>query len=215
MRQTNVQQGKFITLEGSEGCGKTTNMEYIERLLKGAGIELVVTREPGGTPLGETIREILLDSRQTSMSEDTELMLMFAARAQHMHEKIKPALDAGKWVLCDRFVDATYAYQGAGRGISLERINTLDNWVLNGSKPDLTLYLDISVAQGLKRAEARAELDRFEKEKIDFFEQVRSGYLQRVEADTARFRVIDASEPLEQVQSSIKLQIEQFISNTQ
>ncbi|MCW8983686.1 MAG: dTMP kinase [Gammaproteobacteria bacterium] len=215
MRQTNVQQGKFITLEGSEGCGKTTNMEYIERLLKGAGIELVVTREPGGTPLGETIREILLDSRQTSMSEDTELMLMFAARAQHMHEKIKPALDAGKWVLCDRFVDATYAYQGAGRGISLERINTLDNWVLNGFKPDLTLYLDISVAQGLKRAEARAELDRFEKEKIDFFEQVRSGYLQRVEADTARFRVIDASEPLEQVQSSIKLQIEQFISNTQ
>ncbi len=206
-----VKPGKFITLEGSEGSGKTTNMAYIEQLLEEAGVELIVTREPGGTPLGETIREILLDSRQTSMSEDTELMLMFAARAQHMHEKIRPALDAGKWVLCDRFVDATYAYQGGGRGISLERIGKLDNWVLNGFKPELTLYLDIGVAQGLKRAEARAELDRFEKEKIDFFERVRSGYLNRVEAEPERFRVVDASEPLEQVQRSIKSHIEQFI----
>ena len=141
MRQTNIQQGKFITLEGSEGCGKTTNMEYIQQLLNDAGIELVVTREPGGTPLGETIREILLDSSQTAMSEDTELMLMFAARAQHMHEKIKPALDAGKWVLCDRFVDATYAYQGGGRGISQQRIAILDNWDLKGPKlvPNLTV----------------------------------------------------------------------------
>jgi len=206
-----VKPGKFITLEGSEGCGKTTNMAYIEQLLEEADIELVVTREPGGTPLGETIREILLDSRQTAMSEDTELMLMFAARAQHMHEKIRPALDAGKWVLCDRFVDATYAYQGGGRGISMERIGRLDSWVLNGFKPELTLYLDIGVAQGLKRAEARAELDRFEKEKIDFFERVRSGYLNRVEAEPERFRVVDASEPLEQVQHSIKSHIEQFI----
>jgi len=211
MAQAMVKPGKFITLEGSEGSGKTTNMAYIEQLLEEAGVELIVTREPGGTPLGETIREILLDSRQTSMSEDTELMLMFAARAQHMHEKIRPALDAGKWVLCDRFVDATYAYQGGGRGISLERIGKLDNWVLNGFKPELTLYLDIGVAQGLKRAEARAELDRFEKEKIDFFERVRSGYLNRVEAEPERFRVVDASEPLEQVQRSIKSHIEQFI----
>lgn len=211
MAQAMVKPGKFITLEGSEGCGKTTNMAYIEQLLKEAGIELVVTREPGGTPLGETIREILLDSRQTSMSEDTELMLMFAARAQHMHEKIRPALDAGKWVLCDRFVDATYAYQGGGRGISLERIGKLDRWVLDGFKPELTLYLDIGVAQGLKRAEARAELDRFEKEKIDFFERVRSGYLNRVKAEPERFSVVDASEPLEQVQRSIKSHIEQFI----
>ena len=206
-----VKPGKFITLEGSEGCGKTTNMAFIEQLLEASGIELVITREPGGTPLGETIREILLDSRQTAMSEDTELMLMFAARAQHMHEKIRPALDAGKWVLCDRFVDATYAYQGGGRGVSLERIAKLDRWVLDGFKPELTLYLDIGVAQGLKRAEARAELDRFEREKIDFFERVRSGYLDRVEADPERFCVIDASEPLEQVQRSIKSHIEQFI----
>lgn len=213
MRQTSIQQGKFITLEGSEGCGKTTNMAYIEQLLKEAGIELVVTREPGGTPLGETIREILLDSSQTAMSEDTELMLMFAARAQHMHEKIRPALDAGQWVLCDRFVDATYAYQGGGRGISLERIAQLDRWVLDGFKPELTLYLDIDVEQGLKRAEARAELDRFEREKIDFFERIRSGYLDRVGADPERFRVIDASESLEQVQRSIKSHIEQFINN--
>lgn len=212
MIQTSVQQGKFITLEGSEGCGKTTNMAYIEQLLNDAGVELVVTREPGGTPLGETIREILLDSSQTAMSEDTELMLMFAARAQHMHEKIKPALDAGKWVLCDRFVDATYAYQGGGRGLSLERINALDNWVLDGFKPDLTLYLDISVEQGLKRAEARAELDRFEREKLDFFERVRSGYLDRVSADPERFRVVDASEPLEPVQQSINSHINQFLN---
>jgi len=212
MSAQNGSRGKFITLEGSEGCGKTTNMEYIEQQLKDAGIELVVTREPGGTPLGETIRKILLDSNQTTMSEDTELMLMFAARAQHMHEKIKPALDAGKWVLCDRFVDATYAYQGGGRGISQQRIAALDSWVLDNFKPDLTLYLDISVAQGLKRAEVRAELDRFEREKIDFFERVRQGYLERVAADPDRFRVIDASEPLEQVQHSIKSQIEQFIS---
>ena len=190
-------------------------MAHIEQLLEDAGIELVVTREPGGTPLGETIREILLDSKQTAMSEDTELMLMFAARAQHMHEKIKPALDAGKWVLCDRFVDATYAYQGAGRGINQQRIAILDNWVLDSFKPDLTLYLDISVEQGLKRAEARAELDRFEKEKLDFFERVRSGYLARVAADPERFRTIDASEPLLQVQHSIKLHIEQFISASQ
>lgn len=213
MIQTSIQQGKFITLEGSEGCGKTTNMAYIEQLLNDAGVELVVTREPGGTPLGETIREILLDSSQTAMSEDTELMLMFAARAQHMHEKIKPALDAGKWVLCDRFVDATYAYQGGGRGLSMERITALDNWVLDGFKPDLTLYLDISVKQGLKRAEARAELDRFEREKLDFFERVRSGYLDRVAADPERFRVIDASEPLEPVQQSINSHIDQFLSN--
>ena len=211
MSQEMSHRGKFITLEGSEGCGKTTNMAYIEKLLDDAKVELVVTREPGGTPLGETIREILLDRKQTSMSEDTELMLMFAARAQHMHEKIKPAIDAGKWVLCDRFVDATYAYQGNGRGINLQRIATLDNWVLDSFKPDLTLYLDISVEQGLKRAEARAELDRFETEQIDFFERVRSGYLERVKNDPERFRVIDAGESLEQVQRSIKSQIDTFI----
>ncbi len=212
MKQQTGNQGKFITLEGSEGCGKTTNMEYIEQLLNGAGIELVITREPGGTPLGETLREILLDSNQTAMSEDTELLLMFAARAQHLHEKIQPALDAGKWVLCDRFVDATYAYQGGGRGISPQRITTLDRWVLDSFKPDLTLYLDISVEQGLKRAEARAEFDRFEREKIDFFERVRSGYLDRVAADSDRFRVIDAGKPLEEVQRSIKTHIDQFVS---
>lgn len=211
MKQSTENPGRLITLEGSEGCGKTTNMAYIEQLFDEAGIELIVTREPGGTPLGETIREILLDSRQTAMSEDTELLLMFAARAQHMHEKIQPALEQGKWVLCDRFVDATYAYQGGGRGISQQRIDILDRWVLDSFRPDLTLYLDISVEQGLKRAAARAELDRFEREKLDFFERVRAGYLNRVAADPERFRVIAAGEPLEQVQGSIKGHIEQFI----
>ncbi len=213
MNKSGAQKGKFITLEGSEGCGKTTNMSYIEQLLNEAGVELIVTREPGGTPLGETLRTILLDSSQTTISADTELMLMFAARAQHMHEKIEPALDDGKWILCDRFVDATYAYQGGGRGFDLKRIAALDHWVLGGFRPDLTLYLDIGVEQGLKRAEARAELDRFEREKPDFFERVRSGYLDRVAADPDRFRVVDAGEPLEQVEQSIKRHIDQFLGS--
>lgn len=196
-------RGRFITLEGSEGAGKSTNLSYIHQQLQQSGIEVVLTREPGGTPLGEQIRELLLDHRQQAMGSDTELLLMFAARAQHLHELILPALEQGKWVLCDRFTDATYAYQGAGRGISKERIGVLEQWVQGELRPDLTFFLDIPVDQGLARAGERSTPDRFEREQIDFFERVRQGYLEQAKRDPQRYRVVDASLALEQVQSQI------------
>ncbi|HEY0722010.1 MAG TPA: dTMP kinase [Gammaproteobacteria bacterium] len=196
-------RGKFITLEGSEGSGKSTNLTYIRDWLTGQGIDLVVTREPGGTPLGEALRALLLDHRNTSMSSDTELLLMFAARAQHLAELIIPALDAGKWVLCDRFTDATYAYQGAGRGISRERIALLEQWVQGQLRPDLTLFLDVPVSLGLERASNRGEPDRFEREQLAFFERVREGYLQQAREAPQRYRVIDASTTLVEVQQQI------------
>ena len=205
-------RGRFITLEGSEGSGKSTNLSYIHQRLQQAGIELVLTREPGGTPLGETIRELLLDHRQQAMASDTELLLMFAARAQHLNELIIPALEAGKWVLCDRFTDATYAYQGAGRGIANERIGLLEQWVQGELRPDLTFFLDLPVAQGLARAGERAELDRFEREEIDFFERVRQGYLSRAEAQPQRYRIVDASPQLPEVQAQLDRIIDDYLS---
>ena len=196
-------RGRFLTLEGSEGSGKSTNLNYIHQRLQQEGIEVVLTREPGGTPLGESIRELLLDHRQQAMASDTELLLMFAARAQHLNELIIPALEAGKWVLCDRFTDATYAYQGAGRGIAHERIALLEQWVQGELRPDLTIFLDLPVAQGLARAGERAELDRFEREEIDFFERVRQGYLKQAEAQPQRYRVVDASPTLPEVQAQL------------
>ena len=205
-------RGRFITLEGSEGSGKSTNLSYIHQRLEQAGIEVVLTREPGGTPLGETIRELLLDHRQQAMASDTELLLMFAARAQHLNELILPALEAGKWVLCDRFTDATYAYQGAGRGIANERIALLEQWVQGGLRPDLTFFLDLPVAQGLARAGERAELDRFEREEIDFFERVRQGYLSRAEAQPQRYRIVDASPQLAEVQAQLDRIIDDYLA---
>jgi dTMP kinase len=196
-------RGRFITLEGSEGSGKSTNLAYIHEKLQQSGIDVVLTREPGGTPLGEQIRDLLLDHRQQAMASDTELLLMFAARAQHLNELILPALEQGKWVLCDRFTDATYAYQGAGRGISEERIATLEQWVQGELRPDLTFFLDLPVEQGLARAGERSTPDRFEREQLDFFERVRQGYLQQAERDPQRYRVVDASVALEQVQSQL------------
>ena len=205
-------RGRFITLEGSEGSGKSTNLSYIHQRLQQAGIEVVLTREPGGTPLGETIRELLLDHHQQAMASDTELLLMFAARAQHLSELIIPALDSGKWVLCDRFTDATYAYQGAGRGIANERIGLLEQWVQGELRPDLTFFLDLPVAQGLARAGERAELDRFEREEIDFFERVRQGYLSRAEAQPQRYRIVNASPQLPEVQAQLDRIIDDYLS---
>lgn len=196
-------RGKFITLEGSEGSGKSTNLAYIRDRLLEQGIDLIVTREPGGTALGEAIRGLLLDHRNTAMCSDTELLLMFAARAQHLAELILPALAAGKWVLCDRFTDATYAYQGAGRGIAHERIALLEQWVQGELRPDHTLFLDVPVSLGLERASSRGEPDRFEREKLEFFERVREGYLTQARQAPQRYRVIDASCSLEQVQRQI------------
>jgi dTMP kinase len=202
-------RGRFITLEGSEGCGKSTNLAYVHQALLNAGIPVLMTREPGGTPLGEQIRSLLLDSRQSAMHSDTELLLMFAARAQHLHQTILPALARGEWVLCDRFTDASYAYQGYGRGIPLERIAELESWVQDELRPDLTLFLDLPVAIGLKRAGERGEPDRFEREQLDFFERVRQGYLAQAASAPERYRVVDASVSLEAVQA----QLDQILSD--
>ncbi len=205
-------RGRFITIEGGEGAGKSSNLDFVRRYLEQRGVELVITREPGGTPLGEAIRAILLDRRNREMADDTELLLMFAARAQHLAERILPALEAGKWVLCDRFTDATYAYQGGGRGIPGERIAVLEQWVQKGLQPDLTLLLDIPVEQGLARAGARSAPDRFESERIAFFERVRAAYLERARRFPERYRVIDASRPLEQVQRSLAEVLEAWLA---
>jgi dTMP kinase len=207
-------RGRFITLEGSEGSGKSTNLAYIHRQLQDSGIDVVLTREPGGTPLAEKVRELLLDHKQEAMCSDTELLLMFAARAQHLHELILPALAAGKWVLCDRFTDATYAYQGAGRGISEERIAVLEQWVQGALRPDLTFFLDLPVAQGLARAGERSAPDRFEREQLDFFERVRQGYLSQAAREPQRYRVIDASVPLGQVQEALAIKLTDYLQST-
>jgi dTMP kinase len=204
-------RGRFITLEGSEGSGKSTNLAFIHQQLQAAGLDVVLTREPGGTPLGEQIRELLLDHRQQAMHSDTELLLMFAARAQHIREVILPALERGQWVLCDRFTDATYAYQGAGRGIDEGRIGQLEQWVQGDLRPDLTFFLDLPVSQGLARAGERGEPDRFEREQIDFFERVRQGYLAQAAGHPQRYRLVDASVPLEQVQAQLTQQISDYL----
>ena len=198
-----MKKGMFITLEGGEGAGKSTQMAYVEQCLKQTGKKVHVTREPGGTELAETIRDLLLDHRQTAMHADTELLLMFAARAQHLAELIRPALEAGEWVLCDRFTDATYAYQGGGRGIDMDRIAVLEDWVQGSLRPDLTLLLDLPVEIGLSRAGKRGDLDRFEREQQEFFERVRNTYCQLATQHPERFRVIDASRDIPEVQVQI------------
>lgn len=206
-----ITKGQFITVEGTEGVGKSTNMAFIEQWLKNEGKELVITREPGGTELGEKLRAVLLDAKEQSMSDDTELLLMFAARAQHLHEVIVPALNAGKWVLCDRFTDATYAYQGGGRGIDMSRIAQLEQWVQADLRPDMTLILDLPVDVGLERAGKRSAPDRFELEKHDFFNKVRDTYLSRAAAQPERYQVIDASPSISEVQQSIQSTLEKMV----
>jgi dTMP kinase len=196
-------RGVFITVEGTEGVGKSTNIAFIQQWLSSRGIQLRLTREPGGTPLAEEVRELLLKPRDEKVNEDAEILLVFAARAQHLNTVIKPALESGEWVLSDRFTDATFAYQGAGRGISWDKITQLENYVQGDLRPDLTLLLDVPVEVGMKRAQKRGALDRFEQEKQVFFEKVRAGYHQRMKAEPDRFALIDASVPLDQVQAQI------------
>lgn len=193
--------GLFITLEGPEGAGKSTNRDFIASRLRERGVEVLLTREPGGTPLAERIRELLLAPSDESMAVDTELLLMFAARAQHLDRVIRPALEAGQVVLCDRFTDATYAYQGGGRGVSMARIAELERFVQGRLRPDLTLVFDLPVEVGLQRAAARGRLDRFEQENRSFFDAVRQTYLERAAQAPERYRVIDAAKPLADVQS--------------
>lgn len=197
--------GKFITLEGTEGAGKSTNLMFIQDWLADHNIEHIVTREPGGTEIGEAVREVLLNNAWVNMHEQTELLLMFAARAQHLQEKIYPALAAGKWVISDRFTDATYAYQGAARGMSQGRIASIEDWVQQGFKPHMTFLFDIPVEVGFARVAARGQAhDRFESEKIDFFEKVRQAYLQRAAQQPERYHVLHAEQPIETVQAAIK-----------
>lgn len=205
-------RGKFITVEGGEGGGKSTNIPFIRDVLLQAGKQVVLTREPGGTKLGEAVRGVLLDTQYKGMAHECELLLVFAARAQHLAEVIQPALQAGKWVLSDRFTDATYAYQGAGRGISVERIAQLETFVQGSLRPDVTLLLDLPVAVGMARASRRGEHDRFEQERVDFFERVRNGYLARVRSEPGRFRVIDAAAALAQVQQSIEAALAEILA---
>lgn len=202
--------GRFLTVEGGEGAGKSTCMDFIETRLGSRGLRVVKTREPGGTPLGEQLRALLLDHREDAMAVESELLLMFAARAQHLEQVIRPALARGDWVLCDRFTDATFAYQGGGRGVPMASIARLETWVQGDLRPDLTLLLDIPVELGLERARGRGEPDRFEAETLAFFERVRAAYLELARQDSDRYRVIDASRALETVQGQIATIIDAF-----
>lgn len=195
-------RGRFITIEGIEGAGKSSNLAFIRDRLEARGKSVLMTREPGGTPLAEAVRGILLGA-EYALGNDAELLLMFAARAQHLDERIRPALEKGHWVLCDRFTDATYAYQGGGRGIDEGRIAALEQWVQRGLKPDYTILFDVPVALGLERAGGRGAPDRFERERGEFFERVRAAYLRRAEAEPGRFRVVDAAAPLPAVQREV------------
>ena len=205
-------QARFITLEGGEGVGKTTNLAFIERYLQNHGVEVVRTREPGGTPLGENVRSLLLDSAH--VDSRTELLLVFAARAQHIAEVIRPALDAGHWVISDRFTDASYAYQGGGRGIETSVIGFLEHWVHQELQPDLTLLLDSPLDVGMARARGRGNVDRFESEQEAFFERVRQVYLDRAAAQPQRIKRVDASGSLEDVQVELARHLDQLLESS-
>lgn len=196
--------GRFITIEGGEGAGKTTQLIFMRDYLEQSGQRIVLTREPGGTVLGEDLRTLLLGHRHDGMALTTETLLMFAARAEHLERVIRPALAAGQWVLCDRFTDATYAYQGGGRGLPLERIAMLEKWVQGPLRPHLTLLLDVPVAIGLARAGRRGAVDRFEREDAAFFERVRATYLERAQREPGRYRIVDASRSMTAVRAELE-----------
>ncbi|MGP9830991.1 dTMP kinase [Marinobacter sp. NSM] len=196
-------RGRFITFEGTEGVGKSTQLENAANTLKDLGVDFIVTREPGGTPMAENIRELLLSPREEPVHETTELLLMFAARAQHLYNRILPALDKGQWVLCDRFTDATFAYQGGGRGVPAERIALLETLVQGEVRPDHVILLDAPVETGMARAKKRGELDRFEQETLAFFQRIRDTYLARATAMPGNYHVVNAALPLEQVSASV------------
>jgi len=205
-------KGKFISLEGSEGAGKTTNMVYIKDLCEAKGFNVICTREPGGTDISEKIRELLLDKSNSNFLADTELLLMFAARSQHLNELIIPALNRGDWIISDRFTDASFAYQGGGRGMSWERICLLRDWVQGELRPDLTLLFDLPVKTGMARAKKRGPTDRFEEEDIEFFDKVRQGYFRVATEEKQRFTIVDANQTETQVQKQVEKIVLAFIN---
>ena len=199
-----MERGRFITVEGIEGVGKSTNIDFLSALIEARGFKVVKTREPGGTPMAERIRGMLLENGEESLPDTAELLLFFAARSLHINNRIRPALQAGQWVVCDRFTDASRAYQGNGRGLDMTKINTLAEWVHEDLEPDLTLLLDAPAELGMQRAQQRGEADRLESEKASFYQRVREGYLELAKAEPDRFIVVDASQPLRAVQASIE-----------
>ncbi|MGA0023677.1 MAG: dTMP kinase [Burkholderiales bacterium] len=198
-----MSRGKFITLEGMDGAGKTTHLEWLRGLLDGRGVALTVTREPGGTPFGEALRKLLLDSHEARQPE-TEALVMFAARQEHIAQVIEPALAAGRWVLCDRFTDATFAYQAGGSGVAWERIAALENWVHGKLQPDLTLYFDVDPETGRERTRQARAPDRFEREQQAFYERVRAAYLRRAAEHPQRIRCIDAARAISEIQVELE-----------
>ncbi len=204
-------KGTFITIEGVEGVGKSSAIRFLAHYFQTISIECVITREPGGTEIAEAIREVLLKPHQESMTLDAELLLMFASRAQHVAKIIRPGLEEGKVVVSDRFTDATYAYQGGGRGLSEERIAILENWVQQDLHPDLTLLLDAPIEVGLERILSRKAKDRIEQEQVEFFHRVRDCYLSRAKKFPNRFRIIDAQAPIEEVQKILSETVSCFL----
>jgi dTMP kinase len=205
-------RGAFVTLEGGEGVGKSTNLAFVVAHLEARGVEVVATREPGGTPLGETIRAWILDGEHGALSAEVEALLMFAARARHLDTVIRPALEVGKWVVCDRFTDATFAYQGGGRGADIALLDALETGVQRGLEPDLTLLLDAPLDVGRKRIAERTP-DHFEREQAPFFERVRHAYLERARQDPKRVRVVDAAGTLEQVHAAITEELDALLES--
>jgi dTMP kinase len=208
-----MKHGKFISVEGGEGAGKSTNIAIVREILESAGLRVVVTREPGGTPLAEEIRTLLLACREERMCDSTELLLVFAARLQHVRMVIEPALDRGDWVISDRFSDATLAYQGAGRGMNMQTILALQKLMIGDFAPDLTLLLDVPVAAGMQRMHARGAPDRFEIEGGAFFERIRECYLDLARAQPSRFRIIDAGRSLAEVERAVRDEVRAFLDS--
>ncbi len=204
-----MQRGKFITIEGIDGAGKSTHLAWLERFLHDKGLEVVLTREPGGTTLGEALRQLLLDHQQV-MHPETEALLMFAARREHLDKVILPALNRGAWVVSDRFTDASFAYQGGGRGIAQEKLEKLERWVQEGFFPDLTVYFDVPVTISRERLQAARAADRFEMESDKFFERVRQAYLRRAQQFPQRIKVVDGGQPLAQVTAAVTEIVEAF-----
>ena len=208
-------RGRFITFEGTEGVGKSTQLDNAAKTLERLGIDYIVTREPGGTPMAESIRELLLAPREESVHETTELLLMFAARAQHLHNRILPALSAGKWVLCDRFTDATFAYQGGGRQMGVEDIEVLQTLVQGDLRPDKTILLDLPVEEGILRLTRRGETrDRIEQQDLAFKQRVREAYLERYHHYRSRIALVDASAPIHEVHKAITIEIENMVNSS-
>jgi dTMP kinase len=208
-----AQKSCFITIEGIEGMGKSTAIRYLQKLLEAKKINYVATREPGGTPIAEAIRQVLLQHYAEKMEVVTELLLMFASRAQHIHTVIKPALQAERWVLCDRFTDASYAYQGGGRQIASDKIAVLENLVQSDLNPDIVILLDAPVSIGLERMARRYNKDRIEQEKVDFFQRVRDAYLVRAKQFPERYHIVNAAQSIHQVQKQLQVIFEMICKN--